>query len=109
MKVPCEPIIERPRFPQRPRAPYKVVLQSRCKIIRVANDEDKLVPVGYCTEFFCTPEVEVLGHVDLLEDAHQSSLLGRLLNLVVSAYGYHLGHFAMEQVMATKECDYRTL
>ena len=56
-----------------------------------------------------TPEIEVLGHVHLLEDIHEPLLLCWLVYSVVRADGDHLGVLAVVHVVATEKRDNRPL
>ena len=55
------------------------------------------------------PEVEVLGHIHLLEDVHQPLLLLLFFNFVIECHRKEFGALAMVQVVASKERDNRPL
>jgi hypothetical protein len=56
-----------------------------------------------------TPEVEVLGHVDLFEDVHKPLLLCWALNLVVEGHGYDVRVLAVVQIVSAEQRDDRAL
>lgn len=55
------------------------------------------------------PEIKVLGHVDLFEDAHEALFLARLFDLVARRYGEHFRLLAVIHVVAAEKRDGRPL
>ena len=48
------------------------------------------------------PEIEVLGHVHLLEDIHKTLFLGWFLDFLIKADGNTVCAFAMIKIMSSK-------
>lgn len=51
------------------------------------------------------PEVEILGHINLLEQIHKALLFCGFLDFLTEAYGYHVRALAMVQVVSSKQGD----
>lgn len=46
-----------------------------------------------------TPEIEVLGHIDLFEDVHETLFFGKLLDFVVERDRDDIGIFTMVEIV----------
>jgi hypothetical protein len=56
-----------------------------------------------------TPEIKVLGHVDLFENSHETLLFARFLDLVTRRYGEDFRLFAVIDIVTAKKRDWRSL
>jgi hypothetical protein len=54
------------------------------------------------------PEVEVFGHVHLLEDVHEPLFLSRFVQLVIEAYWDYVGVLTMVKIMAPEKSHHRS-
>lgn len=81
MEIPCKPVSEWPPALRGAVRANKVILQGRSDVVGVAVRPLSATLAG-CM-FNLLPEVEVLGHVDLLEDVYEPLFLCRLINPVV--------------------------
>ena len=65
--------------------------------------------VGRTQRRAALPKIKVLRHVDLFEDAHETLLFARLLDLVTGRYGEYLRFLAVIHIVPAKQRDGRSL
>ena len=56
-----------------------------------------------------SPEVKILGHIDLLKYVHQTLLFSRSIHPVRGAYRDYLGVLTVIKIMASKKSNNRAL
>ena len=107
MVVPGKPIVYHPSAVLRKSGSRQVMLQSGREIIRITVMMLCIQPT-HGSLVGSPPEVEVLRHINLLEDIHESLLLRRLVDLVIETHRENVCTLTVVDVMTAEQCNDRT-